>query len=308
MGCFSAPKTEMKSTLDPTYQSSVYNPFVNQLGGQLFGTPEQTITTHPGLPDYIKGFFTGQRPTSTTTVNPAVEGAFSGVTPDWAYQGQRVAPANALQNSAFQWAGSLPGSTAGIQNMALAANAQAAQPMDYNALIANSANLWNRTIMPSILNQQSGMDAAASGGTYDALARAGADLSSNLFAQITPLELQARQQRLAAAQNYGQIASMPLEALRYMNMLGGTQRDITQQGLLGNQQKWMEEQPWNHPLMQYLLQTGAAGQMTPVQKGGGLGYGMLGSMLGTAGAGLTGAGIGALSGAGAGAGALAAMI
>jgi len=34
--------------------------------------------------------------------------------------------------------------------------------MNYEALLGNAGNLWNRTIMPSILNQQSGFDAAGS--------------------------------------------------------------------------------------------------------------------------------------------------
>jgi hypothetical protein len=260
-GFFDQPSTEWRVPYSDFMKTNIYNPLTAAIGGNLFGTQGQP------------GAFTGADPSS------------------W------VAPISPLQQGAFDWAGQLPGMTNRYQQLGTQAAGAAAQPINFGALTNQAGNLWNRTIMPSIMERMAGMDAASSGGTADALGRAGESLTSDLFAQMVPLELQGRQQQLQAGNLYQQLAGMPLEPLKYMDVFGTQQREISQEAF-----------PWNNPMMQYLLPMLGAGQQTAYQTAGGLGNQMLGVGLGAAGAGLAGAGIGSLTGMGPGAGALAALM
>lgn len=256
MGCMSAPSTKMKSTMDPKFAQQVYSPFVSQLGGQLFGTPATTQTTYSNWWDELLGR------NGTTTTTPGTPGAFTGASPDWAYSGQRVADLTPMQSDTFNMAGSL-----GLQNTRDLLNGTWMSP-----ITAQAQNLWNRTIMPSVMNQQSAMDSAGSGGTMDRLAVAGQDLSTQLAGQLAPLSLQASQIGMA---NLGNLSTQ-----------GMLQQQQAQNQLNASQQLWNEQQPWNHPLMQYFNSTGGMNQMTPVQQAGGMGYSALSGMAGGLGQGL----------------------
>ncbi len=278
MSLFQGPSNEWKTPIDPAAYNQLFLPMTNQTAGQLFGTPGTPAT--PGQTTYanpLLGLFGlgGSTTTPGTPGTPGTLGSFGGASPNWVYQGPRTAGYSPLQQQTFNWAGTIPDQTSYYQNLGLNAANAAAQPMNYDALLGNAANLWNRTIMPSVMNRQSGMDAASSGGTADALARAGGDLSSNLFAQMAPLELQARQQQLAAANQFQSLGQMPLEAMKYMDLFGTQQRDIMQQGLTGEQQRFTESLPTNSPYMQLLSMLLQNGQQTAVQQPAGIGYSML---------------------------------
>lgn len=194
------------------------------------------------------------------------------------YTGERVAPLSGIQTGAFDLAGAQ-----GMQSTRDLLNGTWMSP-----ITAQAENLWNRTIMPSIMNQQASMDAAGSGGTVDRLAVAGQDLSTQLAGTLALLSLQANQ---IGVSNLGSL-------LGY----GGQQQKQSQNEINAQMQKWMEQQPIYSPVMSQLpMLFGQQTENIASQQPGGFGYsaltGGLGSLLGTeAGAGGLLKGLGAIGG------------
>lgn len=194
------------------------------------------------------------------------------------YSGQRVAGLSPLQTGAFDLAGAQ-----GMQSTRDLFNGTWMSPIRSQA-----ENLWNRTIMPSIMNQQASMDAAGSGGTMDRLAVAGQDMSTQLAGMLAPLSLQANQ--------------IGMSGLGSLLGFGGQQQGQTQNELQALQQQWYEQQPLFNPVLSQLgLLFGQQTENIASQKPGGMGYSMLGtgvgSLLGTeAGAGAALGGLSSLAG------------
>jgi hypothetical protein len=223
MGSMSSGKVQ--ADINPTStltgeQHALSNALIGTASGNLFGT-------------------TG---TNGTLANPNV------------YPGQRVAYPSALQVQANNWGFDLPQQTQQYMNMATGATNRAMAPLNFQPTYDYTARLWERDIMPSIMNRASGMDAAGNGGTIQSLIRGGQDLSLGMGAQLADRELAGRELQLQGANQYGQIAQMPLAGLSTLGTLGGQQRDVTQQILTGQQQAWTEAQPWSNPMLAYALQ------------------------------------------------------
>lgn len=178
------------------------------------------------------------------------------------FGGQRVASSSPLQTGAFNLAGAQ-----GMQSTRDLLNGTWMSP-----LRSQAENLWNRTIMPSIMNQQASMDEAGSGGTIDRLAMAGQDMSTQLAAQLAPLSLNASQ--------------IGMSNLASLLGFGGQQQQQSQNELQALQQAWYEKQPLYNPVLSQLpMLFGQQAENIASQKPGGMGYSMatsgLGSLLGT---------------------------
>jgi len=263
--------------MDPLLQQQVMHPFTTQMGTALFGTPG--TPAQYSNPNFIERLF-GVQPQLLAEATAGTPGAFTGGTPDWAYQGQRVAGTSPLQQGAFNWASQLPGQMSNLMN----------QAPNFDATRQYTAELWNRDIAPGIMERFAGMGGAASGGAQKALQRAGETMSLGMASQLAPMELQAR---LGAA-------GLGLQGLSAMGTMGAEQRNIAQQGLTGQQQQFYESSPWNHPALQYLFPTANATQRQLTQTAGGMGRSLLGAGLGMAGSALTGGMLGMIPGMGVG--------
>ena len=210
------------------------------------------------------------------------------------YGGQRVAGTSGLQDTAFNLAqGYAPGVQAGFQATSQFDPTQAGQFLDQGqesltaalapfdpasatdfwqtSLVDPATKTFREDIIPSIAER-----GVRSAGTSDSgpmqreLARAGGDLASNLSAQLGGLLYSGQQsqigRQLPGAQLAGQLAGVPGDVasqgqqlsslgLGQLAGMGGEQRNINQQGITAEQQRWLEGQAYNNPwLQQYLSQ------------------------------------------------------
>ena len=274
MGCFSKPKVEAKSTMDPMLQSKVMYPFFDEMSTSLFG---------PGQGSSKPGCFGNNLRASGCFGSRANEqqGAFGGDT-SWVYPGQRVAPTSPLQQQAFDWASQYPGQVQAMQGMGLGMLGQAP---NFDATRAYTGRLWNEDIAPSVMERFAGLGTADAGGAQRGLQRAGEQTALGMASQLAPMELQAR---LGAANLLPSLGGMGSQGMQTTGLMGGEQRAIGQQGMDANMARFYESQPWNHPMLQYMFPSASASQMQLVNKPGGMGYSMLTGMAPAVGTAVTG--------------------
>lgn len=256
MGCFSKPKVEAQSTLDPNLQRHIMDPMIGQMREHLFGLPGM----REGMPWLGGQTLPGREP---------VPGAFTGAAPTWAFGGPRVAGASPLQQQAFNWAGQLPGQTQAMQGMGM--NLLGQMP-NFDATRQHTAMLWDRDIAPSVMERFAGAGNAMSGGAMQAMGRAGGQMALGLASQLAPMELQAKQ---GAAAMLPAMHNMGLSGMQASGLFGAEQRGIQQQQLDANRELWHEQQPWAHPMLNLMFPTAQATQRQLTQQPGGMGYSFL---------------------------------
>lgn len=165
--------------------------------------------------------------------------------PGPSYAGERVAELSPLQNQAMQWASGLPGQIGGYQQTATQQLADLTSGRWAQPVVDWTSRLWERDIMPSIMERQASMDAAGSGGTTQALNLGAQDLLLGMSAQLAPLMAQTQ---MNAIPMYGDVASWSYPAMGQLAGLGGVQYGQEQAELDAAQQAWMEQQPIYSPV------------------------------------------------------------
>ncbi len=162
----------------------------------------------------------------------------------------------------------------------------AVQDLYQQSFVNPAVQTFEQDIMPAIMERFAGANAADSGAMNKTLARAGRDLSTQLSGQLGDLLYRDRQDFMGRQQQAvnqagmlaglpGQIASQGLNiagrggdlASQLFN-IGSAQRNIDQQNITANQQKWLEGQGYNNPWLTNFLPIAASQQPNQVVASG----------------------------------------
>jgi hypothetical protein len=129
---------------------------------------------------------------------------------------------------------------------------------------------WQNDIVPQIMEKYAGQNAADSGAMRRAIANSAANMNTALNANLANLlfsgeqaQLGRQQQGINQAMNMammpgqlaaqqGQMAGMGADLVRQMMGAGGVESAHQQQLLTDQYNKWMTEQAYNNPWLQYL--------------------------------------------------------
>jgi hypothetical protein len=214
--------------------------------------------------------YPGQRVAPTSGLQQQAFDLMSGFMP-MAQTGQNIMQ-QALQ-------GFSPGAAQGFQQMGGDALGNLMKPFDPTeatqfweaAHVTPALKMWQQDIIPTIKEHYAARDAADSGAMDRALARSGETLTTNLSAQLANLLFQGQQsqkgmQLQAIPETYrmgmmggdvlNQILSgagqLPLNIISQALGVGGVERGIGGEQLMGEQQAWGEGQPYANPWLQLL--------------------------------------------------------
>jgi len=232
------------------------------------------------------------------------------------YSGQRVAPVSGLEQQGLDWMDKLFPTANNMTNFnpqqgqqflnqggeALDTMLQDYDPagaQDYwNKSVKQPAmQTWQRDIVPQIMEKYAGQNATDSGAMRRAIARSGADMNTDLNAQLANIIFGDRQSHLGRQQQginqsmnmatmpgnlqaqQGQMAGMGADLVGQAMNAGGFQRGLEQFGLDTALNQWQQQQPYNNPwLKQMPIALGTpAYQFTTEKSGPGMGYAMFGN-------------------------------
>jgi len=117
---------------------------------------------------------------------------------------------------------------------------------------------WKEEMMPGIMEKYAGANALESSGMRKELVGGGEKLGADISGQLAQILLQqqgqTQQTQLGAAGLGQQYAQMPLQQAMQGLQAGGTERDILSQQMQEPYQKWLTEQAYQNPWLQYLQQ------------------------------------------------------
>lgn len=169
--------------------------------------------------------------------------------PGQVYPGQRVAPASQLQQQGFNMASGAPQFSAPIARGAQNIMGQLSRPVEqqYQPVIDAAMNTFQQRIAPDIMNRFAATGSADSGMAQQTMARAGADLSTQLAGQLAGMKQQGMQTQVSALPQMYQWSQQPTQLGAQMASLGSAQRGIGQEYLDAQRQRFYESDPVRNP-------------------------------------------------------------
>ena len=187
------------------FQCDPDNPFARfGCGGNSSPDIKQGSTLIPSQQDFVTSVLEGM-------VQPQVGQGFEG------YQGERLAEMDPFYTGAAQ---------GGVQNL------MGDMSQVFDPIFAESQRMFQDVVSPEVMERFASFGGAGSGGAMQALSRAGADMSTQLGAQLAPLWMQSQQSLPALAQQ-----------------AGGFEQQSRQQPMDLAQQMWQEQQPYANPYL-----------------------------------------------------------
>ncbi len=143
-----------------------------------------------------------------------------------------------------------------LQDLMKSFDPQATTNFFNQSVAAPAIRNFQRNIVPGISERFAGKNALKSGAFGQSLATAGADLTSDLSAQLGALlfntENATNDRRLSATQTAGHQALLPQQILSALFGSGGVERGIEQEGLTDDQRRFDQTQPFANPALQFL--------------------------------------------------------
>ena len=220
-------KTEMVDLLTPK-QQTVLNKILNLVGGQI----------GQGVTPYKKPTVAG--------VSPLLEQYFQGVQ-DYGTSPLYTGGAGVLERAMQPY------------------DPTAAREYWETAFYDPAMRKFQLDVMPQLKEDIAGMGGYSSGGALTKTGRAYGDVYSGLTSQLANILYSGQQSALdRSMQAAGMAPDYAAAPLALLGEAGTQQRDIQNQLLQANYQKWLSKQAYNNPWLQYLMPTVGMQTQQPV--------------------------------------------
>lgn len=192
-----------------------------------------------------------------------------GVTP---YGGQITAELSGLEQEGIERAGGFGGAGMDFLSNILGRSPEAEEDYWRKAFVDPSMMMWEKKMVPQLMEKYSAMGAGDSGAARRALAEGASSLTTNLGSRLGEIMYKSQFDKM-------QIPGMGMDLIAKMMGAGAVGRGVEQAKGQEAYGKWQQAQPWANPWLQHLGIPMSVQPMQNMMYQTGGSQGLLGSMM-----------------------------